>query len=444
MKDTKHIAIVGAGLVGSLLAIYLTRRGYKVSVFERRLDMRQHLIEGGRSINLALSNRGIRALHEVGLAEVLKQNAIPMHGRMVHEKQISFQPYGKQGQYINSVSRGGLNVVLMNEAEKAGAEFFFEHRCLQVDFHKTELTLQHHEAIKHKTFDVIIGADGAFSAVRLAMQLTDRFEYKQSYIEHGYKELRIPASDSGDFQLEPNALHIWPRESFMLIALPNPDRSFTCTLFLPFEGPVSFEQLKTPEAVQDFFHQYFPDALPLMPSLIEDFRDNPTGSLVTVHCYPWHRHRTLLIGDAAHAIVPFFGQGMNAGFEDVRILNELLDKYDDKWKHVLPEFEQLRKPDADAIAQLALDNFVEMRDLVADEEFQLRKKIEAHLHELFPDKWIPLYTMVTFRDDLRYSYALEKGRKQQAVMDEIMRISEIEKVWDKLDYEFVKHKIDKS
>lgn len=444
MKDTKHIAIVGAGLVGSLLAIYLTRRGYKVSVFERRLDMRQHLIEGGRSINLALSNRGIRALHEVGLAEVLKQNAIPMHGRMVHEKQISFQPYGKQGQYINSVSRGGLNVVLMNEAEKAGAEFFFEHRCLQVDFHKTELTLQHHEAIKHKTFDVIIGADGAFSAVRLAMQLTDRFEYKQSYIEHGYKELRIPASDSGDFQLEPNALHIWPRESFMLIALPNPDRSFTCTLFLPFEGPVSFEQLKTPEAVQDFFHQYFPDALPLMPSLIEDFRDNPTGSLVTVHCYPWHRHRTLLIGDAAHAIVPFFGQGMNAGFEDVRILNELLDKYDDKWKHVLPEFEQLRKPDADAIAQLALDNFVEMRDLVADEEFQLRKKIEAHLHELFPDKWIPLYTMVTFRDDLRYSYALEKGRRQQAVMDEIMRISEIEKVWDKLDYEFVKHKIDKS
>lgn len=444
MKDTKHIAIVGAGLVGSLLAIYLTRRGYKVSVFERRLDMRQHLIEGGRSINLALSNRGIRALHEVGLAEVLKQNAIPMHGRMVHEKQISFQPYGKQGQYINSVSRGGLNVVLMNEAEKTGAEFFFEHRCLQVDFHKTELTLQHHEAIKHKTFDVIIGADGAFSAVRLAMQLTDRFEYKQSYIEHGYKELRIPASDSGDFQLEPNALHIWPRESFMLIALPNPDRSFTCTLFLPFEGPVSFEQLKTPEAVQDFFHQYFPDALPLMPSLIEDFRDNPTGSLVTVHCYPWHRHRTLLIGDAAHAIVPFFGQGMNAGFEDVRILNELLDKYDDKWKHVLPEFEQLRKPDADAIAQLALDNFVEMRDLVADEEFQLRKKIEAHLHELFPDKWIPLYTMVTFRDDLRYSHALEKGRRQQAVMDEIMRISEIEKVWDKLDYEFVKHKIDKS
>lgn len=441
MKESKHIAVVGAGLVGSLLAIYLTRRGYKVSVFERRLDMRKHLIEGGRSINLALSNRGIRALHEVGLAEVLKQNAIPMHGRMVHGDTISFQPYGKEGQYINSVSRGGLNVVLMNEAERAGAEFFFEHRCLHVDFNKSELTLQHHEAIKHKTFDVIIGADGAYSAVRLAMQLTDRFEFRQSYIEHGYKELRIPASDSGDFQLEPNALHIWPRESFMLIALPNPDKSFTCTLFLPFEGPVSFGQLKTPETVREFFHKHFPDAEPLMPALIEDFRDNPTGSLVTIHCYPWHRNLTLLIGDAAHAIVPFYGQGMNAGFEDVRVLNELLNKYEDNWKAVLPEFEQLRKPDADAIAQLALNNFVEMRDLVADEDFLLRKKIEARLHELYPDKWIPLYTMVTFRDDLRYSYALATGMRQQAIMDEVMRMPDIANTWMNLDFETIVRKL---
>lgn len=441
MKQSKHIAVVGAGLVGSLLAIYLTRRGYRVTVFERRLDMRQHLIEGGRSINLALSNRGIRALHEVGLAEVLKKNAIPMHGRMVHHQQVTFQPYGKEGQYINSVSRGGLNAVLMNEAEKNGAEILFEHRCLHVDFNKTELTLQHYQSVKHKSFDVIIGADGAFSAVRLAMQLTDRFEYKQSYIEHGYKELRIPASDTGNFQLEPNALHIWPRESFMLIALPNPDKSFTCTLFLPFEGPVSFEQLKTPASVQEFFQKYFPDALQLMPSLNEDFRDNPTGSLVTVYCYPWHRNRTLLIGDAAHAIVPFYGQGMNAGFEDVRILNELLNKYDDNWAFVLPEFEKLRKPDADAIARLALDNFVEMRDLVADEDFQLRKKIEARLHELFPDRWIPLYTMVTFRDDLRYSYALEAGEKQQAILDEVMRIPGIEKKWNELNYESVINKL---
>jgi kynurenine 3-monooxygenase len=441
MKDDQHIAIIGAGLVGSLLAIYLARRGYTVSVFERRLDMRQHLIEGGRSINLALSNRGIRALHEIGLDQILKQNAIPMYGRMIHDEQLTFQPYGTKGQFINSISRRGLNEILMTEAEKAGVNFFFEHRCLHVDFEKTELTLQHHESVRHKTFDVIIGADGAYSAVRLAMQQTDRYELCQTYIEHGYKELRIPASDNGDFQMEPRALHIWPRKSFMLIALPNPDKSFTCTLFLPFEGPVSFEQLRSDTDVQQFFEQHFTDAVQVMPSLKEDFRDNPTGSLVTIRCFPWHRHRTLLIGDAAHAIVPFFGQGMNAGFEDCRILNDLLNTYNDNWDRVMPEFENLRKPDADAIAQLALDNFVEMRDLVADEDFLLRKQIEAVLHERYPDKWIPLYTMVTFRDDLRYSYALETGLRQKAIMDEVMRKPGIAESWRELNYEEIVNKL---
>ena len=439
MKEIKNIAIIGAGLVGSLLSIYLARRGYKVSVFERRLDIRKHLIEGGRSINLALSNRGIRALEEVGLAEVLKQNAIPMHGRMVHDEQgkTNFQPYGKKGQFINSVSRGGLNMVLMTEAEKAGVDFTFEHRCLSVNFDKTELILQHHEAIKHKTFDLIIGADGAFSAVRWAMQLTDRFEFQQTFIEHGYKELRIPAGDNGEFLMEPHALHIWPRESFMLIALPNPNKTFTCTLFLPFEGTNSFAHLKSEATIQPFFEKHFADAVPMMPTLQEDFRDNATASLVTIYCYPWYRNKTLLIGDAAHGIVPFFGQGMNAGFEDCRVLNELLDKHNDHWKAVLSEFQQLRKPDADAIARLALDNFVEMRDLVADEDFLLRKKIEARLHELYPDKWIPLYTMVTFRDDLRYSYALSTGQKQKAIMDEVMKTPGIATTWEKLDFESV-------
>lgn len=443
MKETKHIAIVGAGLVGSLLSIYLAKRGYKISVYERRLDMRKHLIEGGRSINLALSNRGIRALEEVGLAEVLKQNAIPMHGRMIHDEsgKLNLQPYGKNGQFINSVSRGGLNMVLMSEAEKHGVEFFFEHRCLGVDFSKTELTLQEYEAVKHKTFDLIIGSDGAFSAVRGAMQFTDRFEYHQTYIEHGYKELRIPASDSGDYLLEPNALHIWPRESYMLIALPNPDRTFTCTLFLPFEGPSSFAQLDSKEAIQDFFEKNFADVVPMMPTLQEDFRDNATASLVTIRCYPWVKNKTLLIGDASHGIVPFFGQGMNAGFEDCRVLNELLDLHEDKWKKVLPEFQELRKPDGDAIAQLALDNFIEMRDLVADEDFILRKKIEARLHERYPDKWIPLYTMVTFRDDLRYSYTLETGRKQKAIMDEVLSRPGIDKNWETLNLEEIISKL---
>jgi kynurenine 3-monooxygenase len=443
MKEKKSIAIIGAGLVGSLASIYLAKRGYDVSVYERRLDMRQHLIHGGRSINLALSNRGIRALEKVGLAEVLKQNAIPMHGRMIHDEQgtLNFQPYGKSGQFINSVSRGGLNMVLMTEAEKQGVEFHFEHRCLNVDFKETELTLQHFEAVKHKQFDLIIGTDGAFSAVRGAMQITDRFDYSQNYIEHGYKELRIPASESGDYLLEPNALHIWPRESYMLIALPNPDKTFTCTLFLPFEGPASFNNLNSEDAILSFFEKNFPDALPLMPTLIEDFRDNATSSLVTIRCYPWVRNKTVLIGDASHGIVPFYGQGMNAGFEDCRVLDELLDEYQDKWKKVLPVFQETRKPDADAIAQLALDNFIEMRDKVADQEFILQKKIETRLHDLYPDRWIPLYTMVTFRDDIRYSDALATGKKQQAIMDDVLKIPDIQKNWELLNFEEIVNRL---
>lgn len=441
--ENKKIAIIGAGLVGSLTAIYLAKRGYKVSVFERRLDMRKHLIEGGRSINLALSNRGIRALHEVGMAEVLKQNAIPMHGRMIHDEKgnLNFQAYGKTGQYINSVSRGGLNMVLMTEAEKHGVEFSFEHRCVHVDFEKSELTLKENESIHHKTFDVIIGSDGAFSAVRNAMQFTDRFEYAQTFIEHGYKELRIPASENGEFLFEEHALHIWPRESFMLIALPNPNKTFTCTLFLPFEGPVSFNQLTTPDTIQQFFEKYFPDAVKLMPTLIEDFRDNATSSLVTVRCYPWVRNRTLLIGDASHGIVPFFGQGMNAGFEDCRVLNELLNKHGDHWKATLAEFQEVRKPDADAIAQLALDNFIEMRDLVADADFILRKKIEARLHELYPDKWIPLYSMVTFHDDMRYSDAYTIGKHQKKIMDEVMKTPGLQSNWNSLNFEEIVKKL---
>jgi len=390
----KNIAIAGAGLVGSLVAIYLRKRGYSVTVFERRSDMRKAGAETGRSINLALSNRGIRALEEVGLADELKKVAIPMHGRLMHDTQgnLSSFAYGKEGQFINSVSRSGLNIVLMNEAEKLGVEFKFEQRVTKVDLEKTSLEVARNQlpVTSNHSFDYIIGADGAFSAVRSAFQFTDRFDYEQDYIDHGYKELHIPPGAGGSFQLEKNYLHIWPRESFMMIALPNPDGSFTCTLFFPFEGTPSFDTVKTRKEVEAFFKETFPDAQSLMPGLLHDFESNPTASLVTIKCYPWVRHKTLLIGDAAHAIVPFYGQGMNAGFEDCRILNSLLTKHNDNWENMLPEFQQLRKPDADAIAQLALDNFVEMRDLVADADFLLRKKIEAKLYELFPDKWIPL------------------------------------------------------
>ncbi len=431
MTSSKHIAISGAGLVGSLLALYLRKRGYQISVFERRGDMRRSDYVGGRSINLALSNRGLRALEEVGLAEELKKIAIPMHGRMMHDVKgnLSYQAYGKEGQYINSISRSALNIALMNAAEMAGARFHFNHAIEKVDLEKTTLTSK-----TEQHFDLIIGADGAFSAVRDAFRTSDRFDYQQFYIDHGYKELCIPAGAAHSFQLEKNALHIWPRESFMLIALPNPDGTFTLTLFFPFEGAVSFDKIKTEKEILSFFETTFPDAKALMPSLLEDFQTNPTSSLVTVKCFPWVKNKTLLIGDAAHAIVPFFGQGMNAGFEDCRILNQLLDQHNDNWDSVLPVFQQQRKPDGDAIAHLALNNFIEMRDLVADKEFLLRKKIEAKLHELYPAKWIPLYSMVTFYENIRYSDAYATGLKQKQIMDEVMAKPNVEATWEKLDF----------
>jgi kynurenine 3-monooxygenase len=444
LNSSKHIAICGAGLVGSLLAIYLAKRGYRISVFERRHDMRIAGYEGGRSINLALSNRGIRALDEVGLADELKKVAIPMHGRVMHDRhgKLTFQPYGKQGQFINSVSRSALNIVLINKAEQLGVSFHFAQRITKVDLEKTSITIQNnHEHITEQKFDIIIGADGAFSAIRSAMQITDRFNYSQHYIDHGYKELHIPAGHAGSFLLEKNALHIWPRESFMMIALPNPDGSFTCTLFFPFEGKPAFNSLRTNAEVSMFFESTFPDAVELMPALLDDYNTNPTSSLVTVKCFPWTKNNTLLIGDAAHAIVPFFGQGMNAGFEDCRILNEMLDHGQDDWKKVLPQFQQSRKPDADAIAQLALDNFIEMRDLVADEEFLLRKKIEAKIHEHYPTRWIPLYSMVTFHDTIPYSVAYQTGQKQKAIMDEVMKLPNLAADWQSLNLEKIVNKL---
>ncbi len=435
-KKPIHITIVGAGLVGSLLSIYLRKRGYEISVYDRRFDMRSNMLGGGRSINMALSNRGLRALEEVGLASHLKGNAVPMNGRMIHDTQgnLTFQPYGKQGQFINSISRSDLNMFLINEAEKLGVNFFFEHKCLEVNLEKTELKFQNFaDTISHQA-DLIIGADGAFSSVRGALQVSDRFEYTQTYIEHGYKELRIPSAEDGTFQMEKEALHIWPRESYMLIALPNSDATFTCTLFFPFEGNPSFQKLSSPEKIRTFFESSFPDAAKLMPTIAEDFRDNPTSSLVTIRCFPWFKNRTMLIGDAAHGIVPFFGQGMNSGFEDCRILNDLLNNHEDNWEAILPIFQQLRKPNADAIAQLALDNFVEMRDLVGDPDFLLQKKIEARLHELHPEKWIPLYSMVTFHDTLSYAEALRIGQQQKEIMEKVMRTPSIEKVWASLDF----------
>jgi len=443
MANQKQVGIIGGGLVGSLMSLYLADRGFQVSVFERRQDPRIHKIDGGRSINLALSRRGIRALEEVGLGHVLQQTAIPMMGRMMHDvsSNLTFQPYGKEGQFINSVSRTELNKLLIDAAESRGIQFYFEHRCVEIDMIQTVVTLQSGQSTFNKKLGAIIGADGAFSTARLAMQLTDRFDYSQDFIDHGYKEFHIPATEEGGFAMDKNALHIWPRESYMLIALPNLDGSFTGTLFFPFQGDLSFESLHDADAFEAFFKRVFPDVSRLIPDLRDQFAENPTSSLVTVRCYPWHINQTFLIGDAAHAIVPFYGQGMNAGFEDCHVLNGLLGKFDNDLDLALPAFERSRKPDTDAIADLALDNFIEMRDLVADAEFLLRKKIEAKIHQLYPTRWIPLYSMVTFHEDIGYSEAVQRGLQQKKIMDRIMSVPDIATIWQTSHFPPILHQI---
>ena len=442
----KSISIIGAGLVGSLLAIYLAKRGHKVSVYERRPDLRKNRISAGKSINLALSDRGWRGLEGIGIDEEIRKVAIPMNGRMIHNLNghVNFQPYGKEGQSIYSVSRGGLNCKLMDLAEHwENVEFFFEERCTNVDL---ESNIMHFEnSGTHKVTsvesDLIFGADGAFSPARLSMQMTDRFNYSQYYLEHGYKELTIPAKADGTWELEKNALHIWPRGSYMLIALPNLDGTFTCTLFFPFEGENSFASITNEKGLLEFFNRIFPDVVQLMPTLVHDYFTNPTSSLVTVKCFPWgFKDKLMLIGDAAHAIVPFFGQGMNCGFEDCSVLNELMEEHGEDWSKLLNEFQHSRKPNSDAIADLAVSNFVEMRDLVADDKFLLRKKIEAWLNEQFPDKWIPLYTMVTF-SQMPYSKAMSEGKRQEEIMQKIMSIPGIEDKWNSGSRDWIKEYI---
>lgn len=437
----KDITIVGAGLVGSLLSVYLAKRGHKVSVYERRSDMRNEDLGAGRSINLALSDRGLLALEKVGLAEEIKKICIPMHGRHIHniDGSTAFQPYGKEGQYINSVSRGELNKRLMTIAEEHGVNIYFNEKCTTLDWKTDRMEFENTagKQLPSSKAELVFGADGAFSAARLQHQLQhDKFDYHQYYIDCGYKELAIPVTAEGEFALPPNALHIWPRKDYMLIALPNLDKTFTCTLFFPFEGELSFDKINTEEKVKSFFAANFADAVPLMPDYVNEFFTNPTSSLVTVKCFPWIREdKFALIGDAAHAMVPFFGQGMNCGFEDCRILDELIEKNADDWSKILEEYQTLRKPDADAISDMAINNFTEMRDRTADPKFLLQKKIEARLHEEYPDKWIPAYSQVTFSPHIRYSDALKRGNKQEAIMQEVMRMPDIETKWESEEVE---------
>jgi len=438
IQNPKNIAIIGSGLVGSLLAIYLKKIGHNITVFDRRPDIR-NINFSGRSINLAMSNRGWKALKGVGIEEEIKKIAIPLDKRAMHVvgKPMYFQKYGKDGEAIWSISRGVLNKRMIDLAEVAGVEFRFDEKVWDVDLPEAKLFTGETEksAWKEYGYDMIFGCDGAFSRVRHKMQRRSRFDYSQDFIDVGYKELSIPPNSDGSHKLDKHSFHIWPRGKFMLIAMPNLDGSFTCTLFMPFEGEVSFENIKTKEQAETFFLTYFPNVMQVMEDLLEDFFSNPTSAMVTMKCYPWtYWNKVALVGDSAHAVVPFYGQGMNAGFEDIYVLNKIIASHKDDWEAIFQEYQKERKPNADAIAELSYRNFMEMSSKTADPKFLLQKKIEKHFAAKHPNKWVPVYSRVTF-SDRPYAEALAEGDAQEAIMKIVMQLPNIEKKWDSVEVE---------
>jgi kynurenine 3-monooxygenase len=427
--------LIGSGLAGGLLAAYLGRRGHEVDLYERRVDPREGNIVGGRSINLAISTRGIHALEQIGIAEEALRHAIPMRGRMIHDKSgaLHFAPYDVDPKKcINSIGRAALNTTLIEAAQRCpNVRVHFNHKCTDVDLDSAAVRLVSESAARAPQLrgsdalvaeisargDAVIGVDGAFSAVRHSMQRKIvSFQYDESYLAHGYKELTIPPGPDSSWRMEKNALHIWPRKSFMMIALPNPDGSFTCTLFWEFEGPRSFATTNTDDEVRRFFDEEFPDAVSLMPSLVEDFGNNPTGSLVTIRCAPWfYRDKVCLVGDAAHAVVPFYGQGMNAAFEDCVLLDESLQDFPHDRERAFAQYFHRRKQNVDALADLAIGNFIEMRDKTASKMFRAKKKLDHALEAALPGIYLPLYTMVTFTR-MPYATAAKRARMQDALV----------------------------
>ena len=426
MNKKQHILIIGAGLCGSLLALRMAQRGYEVTLVEKRPDLRKITQDAGRSINLALSDRGLRGLRLAGVEEAAKKQCIPMNGRMIHDKagNTFLSPYsGRKYEYINSISRPGLNMLLLDETEKMpNVKIIFNHACEDLDLENASATFKEYNTGKEITMtaDVIFGTDGAGSAVRKTMFESHKFlfSFSQQWLSHGYKELEIPAAENNGYRTYKNALHIWPRGEDMLIALPNQNGSFTVTLFLPYENSeYCFANLTTPEMVHEYFNKEFPDVVEMIPNLSEEFFSNPTGPLGTVKCSPWNSYgKVLLMGDAAHAIVPFYGQGMNASFEDVVVFDEILEKYSSEeninWNKLFKEYEALRKKDTDAIADLAVDNFHEMKEHTAMEIFQKKRKLETAFEAEFPEDYYSKYSLVTFKESITYSEAMKRGRAQ--------------------------------
>jgi len=419
--------LIGAGLTGPLLATYLAQQGYSVEIFERRPDMRKESISAGRSINLALSARGNHALKEVGLYDKIKPNTIPMKGRMIHDLNgnTHLQPYGqKENEVIFSVSRAQLNMDLMTLAEETGkVTIRFNHQLLSADLEQNKLLFQLSNSLEEieLPFIRVIGCDGSASILRKSIVEKANIQYVKKPLGHGYKELTIPPLKSGKFRIEPNALHIWPRGNHMLIALPNNDCSFTCTLFFPMTGATSFETVKTEKEILDLFHSQFPDAIKLMPNLVEDFQKNPTGDLASVYCKPWHLgDKALLIGDAAHAVVPFFGQGMNASFQDCSTLAKLMGQNENDWKTIFNTFSSVQVENGHAIADMAIENYLEMRDHVNDTEYKKRRNVELKLERMFPGQFIPRYSMVSFHQ-IPYAEVYQRGEKQFKIIGDVLK-----------------------
>ena len=422
-----NFTLIGAGLTGPLLATYLAQRGHSVEIYECRPDMRKESISAGRSINLALSARGNHALKEVGLYDKIKLNTIPMKGRMIHDLDGSthLQPYGqKENEVIFSVSRAQLNMELMTWAEETGnVTIRFNHQLISADLEQNKLMFQLSDSLEEieLSFTRVIGCDGSASILRKSIVEKADIQYVKKPLGHGYKELTIPPLESGEFQIEPNALHIWPRGNYMLIALPNNDYSFTCTLFFPMAGATSFKTVKTEKDILDLFQSQFPDAIKLMPTLVEDFQSNPTGDLASVYCKPWHFvDKALLIGDAAHAVVPFFGQGMNASFQDCSALAQLMDQIEDDWPAIFNAFSSTQVKNGHAIADMAIENYLEMRDHVNDTEYKKRRNVELKLERMFPGRFIPRYSMVSFHQ-IPYSEVYQRGRKQFKIIDDVLK-----------------------
>ena len=422
-----NFTLIGAGLTGPLLATYLAQRGHSVEIYECRPDMRKESISAGRSINLALSARGNHALKEVGLYDKIKLNTIPMKGRMIHDLDGSthLQPYGqKENEVIFSVSRAQLNMELMTWAEETGnVTIRFNHQLISADLEQNKLMFQLSDSLEEieLSFTRVIGCDGSASILRKSIVEKADIQYVKKPLGHGYKELTIPPLESGEFQIEPNALHIWPRGNYMLIALPNNDCSFICTLFFPMAGATSFKTVKTEKDILDLFQSQFPDAIKLMPTLVEDFQSNPTGDLASVYCKPWHFvDKALLIGDAAHAVVPFFGQGMNASFQDCSALAILMDQIEDEWTAIFNAFSSTQVENGHAIADMAIENYLEMRDHVNDTEYKKRRNVELKLERMFPGRFIPRYSMVSFHQ-IPYSEVYQRGRKQFKIIDDVLK-----------------------